>query len=86
MRTQLFGNGVSFAATGMNRAMMLRSNSSTRESLAAAVGGVEKLKELEREATAIAEFEVLRGPHESQVQELRDKYGYAPEISRSGCP
>ena len=28
-----------------------------------------------------AEFEMLRSPHESQLQELRDKYGYAPEAA-----
>lgn len=74
-----FGSGVSYAADGVYRMMKLRSKSSDRESLAAVVGGIEKLKEIELEATAQAEFAVLRGPHESLVQELRDKYGYAPE-------
>jgi len=48
-------------------------------SLAAKVGGTDKIKELARTFTAMAEFGVLRGPHESQVQGLRDKYDYAPE-------
>ncbi len=79
MQTQPFGSGVSFAANGVNRAMKLHSKSSSIESLATAMGGIEKLREFERTATDLAEFEVLRGPHESQVQELREKYGYAPE-------
>ncbi len=79
IQMQPFGNGVSFAANGVNRAMKLRSNSSSIESLAATMGDIEKLRELEHEATALAEFEVLRGPHESQVLELRNTYGYAPE-------
>ncbi len=81
MQPQPFGFGVSYAANGENRMMKIHGKGSSMESLAAAVGGIEKIKELECEFTAMAEFEVLRGPHESQVQELRDKYGYAPEAA-----
>jgi len=79
MQPQPFGFGVMYAANGTNRMMKIRGKGSSMESLATTVGGVEKIKELEHEFTAMAEFEVLRGPHESKVQELRDKYGYAPE-------
>ena len=81
MQPQPFGLGVFFAANGENRMMKIRGSDSILESLAAKVGGIEKIKELEREFTSMAEFEVLRGPHESQVQELRDRYGYAPEAA-----
>src|SRR5579883_1649041 len=81
MQPQPFGLGVYFAANGENRMMKIRGNESSIESLVAALGGTEKIKEFEREATFIAEFGVLRGPHDSQVQEIRDKYGYAPEAA-----
>lgn len=44
MRTQPFGSGVSFAANGVNRAMKLRSNSSSIELLAAAMGASKSLE------------------------------------------
>ena len=49
------------------------------EALATKLGGIDKIKELELQFTAEAEFEMLRGPHDSMMHELRDNYGYAPE-------
>lgn len=76
-----FGFGINFAATGESKTRKFRGNAAALESLAARLGGVEKVRELELEATIRGEYELLRGPHESQVQELRDKYGYAPETA-----
>jgi len=81
MQPKPFGFGASYAATGENKMMKISGSDSSMESLASKVGGIDKIKELERKFTAMAEFEILRGPHESQVQELRDKYGYAPEAA-----
>src|SRR6266487_4209779 len=46
-RSQPLGIGVFFAANGENRMIKIRGNGSTMESLATAVGGIEKIKELE---------------------------------------
>ncbi len=81
MRPKPFGLGASYAATGENKMIKISGSDSSMASFAAKVGGIDKIKELERKFTAMAEFGVLRGPHESQVQQLRDKYDYAPEAA-----
>ena len=57
----------------------IEGDDASMQALAAAMGGIEKVKELEAKLTMKAEFEMLRGPYDSMVQELRDSYGYAPE-------
>jgi hypothetical protein len=81
VQPQPFGLGVFYAANDENRMMKLHGNVSSMESFSTAVGGIEKIKELELKYSVQAEFEMLRGSHESQLQELRDKYGYAPEAA-----
>lgn len=76
---QPFGFGVSYAASGKTSMVKIRSRTFSMEELAAKPSVINKIKELELQFTAQAEFEILRGPHDSMVQELRDNYGYAPE-------
>lgn len=79
IQPQPFGLGIFYAARGKNQMAKIEGDDAIMQALAVAMGGIEKVKELEAKLTMKAEFEMLRGPHDSMVQELRDSYGYAPE-------
>ena len=78
-----FGLGVNFACSGQTKILRFTGTEGAVESLAKAVGGKDKVRQLEDELGFESEFELLRGPHENQVQNLRDKYGYAPEYAEA---
>jgi hypothetical protein len=78
-----FGLGASFAGSGQNKLMTLTGSKEVMDDFARAVGGIDKVKELEARYAVMAEFELLRGPHEIQLQDLRQYYNYAPEAAEA---
>ena len=74
-----FGLGVVFACSGRTKVLRFTGTEEAAENLAKAIGVADKVRQLEAELAFGAELELLRGPHKSQVQNLRDNYGYAPE-------
>jgi hypothetical protein len=81
IKPEPFGFGAFFAGNGEIKVAKLSGDQRAIDAFASTIGGSSKLKEWEHKITAYMEFNLLRGPHESQVQSLRDKYGYAPEAS-----
>ena len=74
-----FGVGVVFAGSGKTEAMRRAGNEEAMDNLARAIGGTDTGRQLESEYMALTEFKLLRGPHRSQLKNLRENYGYAPE-------
>lgn len=80
-----FGFGAVFSLSGENRVLQLQGSKDVMDNFAKAIGGEEKVKELEVKAIAFSEFELLRGPSDKQKVDLRKKYGYRPEDAWAVC-
>lgn len=74
-----FGFGVYFAMRAENRMLKLTMRDDYQPAKYTPFCDTGKVKQLELELTVKMEFEILRGPDESETKLLREKYNYKPE-------